>query len=672
MGAEGGRMGSLRSPGRAALRLKGGGPPAVPEVTEPANPLAAAAASASDPQAAGVRLVKPMGGFQRTSSYSCLNEVMITGDKAGKVTSDKGEDAPPVLQAAPSPQTAKKTPPTKLAMKRSASAEIVIPDEMLPEHERLSIVVVSSEISPYSKSGGLADVANKLSAALAMIGHRVMTVAPLYKPYKNVEPTGVKRTFGLWDAGHTVEYCHAYEEVAPSKGVDHIFVKHGCFEREGMYGEGGMDYGDNLFRFALFAWAALEAPLVVPCGGVPFGEDIVVLANDWQAGFVPLILSSHYRRYQVYSKARCIFDIHNLGYQGPFPNPPFSEAPPFSFCDFGLRDNAYYDKYFWVYPEEDRAHALDKGEAVKLLKGGIEMSDRVVTVAPSYCQEIMSDEGSWGMKDVTNRRFEHTTGILNGIDMKEWDPSNDQFLLAAPGGPITFSADEPEGKKKAKAMLQKELGLDVDEHKPIIAFIGRLAPQKGVDLIEEIFPWLMEHDPKGVTGQVQLVMMGSGEERYANFLRRAEAENKGKVCGFVGFTSEMEHKIIAGADILLMPSRYEPCGLPQMYAQRYGTIPVVHATGGLKDSVIQYNPFDTSEEGVGTGWKFDQADAAGLQFGLYNAINTYKNFKEAWAKIVGRCMRMNFSWEKSATKYVDIFKAAKAAQPFIDPLPFEN
>jgi len=554
-------------------------------------------------------------------------------------------------------------------MKRSISAEVIIPEELLPESERLNIVIVSSEISPYSKSGGLADVADKLSAALAKIGHRVMTVAPLYKNYDGVEPTGVKRTFGLWDSGHTVEYCHGYEQVDRSKGVDHIFVKHSCFERAGMYGEEGMDYGDNLFRFALFAWAALEAPLVVPCGGVPYGEDIVFLANDWQAGFVPLILSSHYRRYKVYSKARCIFDIHNMGYQGPFPNPPFSEAPPFSFCDFGLRDNAYYDKYFWVYPEADRAHALDKGEAIKLLKGGIEMSDRVVTVAPSYCQEIMSLEGSWGMQDVTCGRFEHTSGILNGIDMKEWDPSNDKFLL-----PIKFSKDDPSGKAQAKEKLQKELGLDVNPHQPIVAFIGRLAPQKGVDLIEEIFPWLIGHDEtgKGVTGQVQLVMMGSGEERYANFLRRAEAENKGKVCGYVGFTPAMEHKIIAGADILLMPSRYEPCGLPQMYAQRYGTIPVVHATGGLKDSVIQYNPFDTSEEGVGTGWKFDCADAPGLQFGLYNAINTFKNYKEAWKKMVVRAMRMNFSWEKSAVKYVDVFKAAKAAQPYVNPLPFEN
>ena len=557
-------------------------------------------------------------------------------------------------------------------------SKVVIPEGLLQESERLSIVIVSSEISPYSKTGGLADVADKLAVALARLGHRVMTVAPLYVgvpqiigPYAGVETTNVRSNFcfhGEWgtECGHTVEYFHKFECVGGVKGVDHVFVGHASFLRAGMYGEGGVDYGDNLFRFALFAWAALEASLVVPCGGVPFGDEVVFLANDWQSGLVPLIINSHFRRHRVFDKARVVFDIHNMGYQGPFPNPPYSEAPPFSFWDFGLRDNAYYDNYFWVYPECDRAHELDKGEAIKLLKGGILMSDRVVTVSPSYCYEIMSEWGAFGMKDVTCARYHETSGILNGIDMREWDPANDTHLL-----PIRYSKDDPSGKKEAKAALQKELGLEVNEHPPLIAFIGRLAPQKGVDLIEAIFPWLMSHDDQGVTGDVQLVMMGHGEERFANFLRNAEAFHKGKVCGFVGFSAEMEHKIYAGADILLMPSRYEPCGLPQMYAQRYGTVPVVHATGGLKDSVIQYDPFAESEEGVGTGWLFDMFDADGLKFGLWNAINTFKHFKEAWNKMVVRCMKMNFSWDRSATRYVEVFRWALDAPPHVNPLPFE-
>lgn len=589
-----------------------------------------------------------MGGLRRTNSYSALNEILLTGEKSGH--SGETEAPAPVVEESSVPEP--------------------VAELQLPEGEKLSIIIVSSEVSPYSKSGGLADVADKLGAALSRLGHRVMTVVPMYKKYPGVEPTGVKRTFGLWDTGHMVEYCHKYEvtgkQGAAPTGVDHIFVKHPCFERKGMYGEDGMDYGDNLFRFALFAWAALEAPLVVPCGGVPYGEDVVFLANDWQAGFLPLILTSHYRRYKVYSKARCIFDIHNMGYQGPFPNPPFSGAAPFSFCELGLRDNSYYDKYFWVYPEKDRAHALDKGEAVKMLKGGIEMADRVVTVAPSYRDEIMTLEGAWGMHDVTRGRFAHLDGILNGFDTEEWNPADDKHL------PATFNVNDLGGKEKCKEALQRELGLELRKDVPVICFIGRLAPQKGVDLIEEIFPWMMAHDPKGVTGDVQLVMMGSGEERYANFLRRAEAENRGKVVGYVGFTQEMEHKIIAGADILLMPSRYEPCGLPQLYAQRYGTVPVVHATGGLKDSVIQYNPFQDTDTGYGTGWKFDRADADGLKFGLWNALNTFRNFKASWKKLMARCMQQNFSWEKSASRYVEVFRKAKADPPYISVWPFES
>jgi len=598
-------------------------------------------------------LVKPVGGLTRTNSYSSLDESLLTGDKAGKIADvDHPEELLP-------------------AQEEEASEIVDVPPEgiTLPEADRLSIVIVSSEISPFSKSGGLADVADKLGSSLAKLGHRVMSVAPMYKEYPGAVSTGVKRTFGLFDTGHTIEYWHVYEQVTPTSGVDHIFVNHPCFQRSGMYGEGGMDYGDNLFRFALFAWASLEAPLVVPCGGVPFGEDVTFLANDWQTGFVPLILASHYRRYKVYPKARCVFDIHNMGYQGPFANPPFSGAQPFSFCDFGLRDNAYYDKFFWLYPASQRMHALDKGEAIKLLKGGIEMADRVVTVAPSYKDEIITTEGAWGLEDVTKGRFAQLDGILNGIDVEEWNPATDEFLTT----PYAFySVDNMAGKAKCKAALQKELGLQVKPDVPLVCFIGRLAAQKGVDLIEEVFPWLMGKDDKGVCGDVQLLMMGSGDERYSTFLRRAEMQHKGKVCGYVGFKRELEHKIIAGADILLMPSKYEPCGLPQMYAQRYGTVPVVHATGGLRDSVVQYNPFQDTDTGYGTGWKFETADREGVKFGLWNALNTYKNYKDSWKKMMKRCMTTDFSWEKSAQKYVEVFKKAKEDPPYINPWPFEG
>mmetsp|Transcript_40308 Transcript_40308/g.126886 ORF Transcript_40308/g.126886 Transcript_40308/m.126886 type:complete len:286 (-) Transcript_40308:23-880(-) len=276
-------------------------------------------------------------------------------------------------------------------------------------------------------------------------------------------------------------------------------------------------------------------------------------------------------------------------------------------------------------------------------------------------------EGGWGLQDTCRGRFPHLDGVLNGIDCDEWNPETDRFLSAkCQGYDNFFNKDDTTGKRSCKLHLQNCMGLREDPNIPIVAFIGRLAYQKGIDVIESIFPWLMNGDHAGVTGYVQVVMMGTGDEKYARFLRDAENHNKGRVAGFVGFTSELEHKIIAAADIILMPSRYEPCGLPQMYAQRYGTVPVVHATGGLKDSVIQYDPF----QNTGTGWKFDCCDAEGLKYGLWNALNTYKNHKDAWAGIVRRCMEQDFSWERSAKRYVEIFKWARMDPPFHQPIPF--
>ena len=483
----------------------------------------------------------------------------------------------------------------------------------------MNIVICSSEVAPFSKSGGLADVCDKLGLALSRMGHRVMTVAPLYWRYDGAESTGARKEFGVFGQKHTVEYWRKFRETVPASpatggvafGVNHVFVQNGCYERHGMYG-----HNDDLMRFTVLAWACLEAPFCVDCQGSVFGDDVVFLVNDWMVGLVPLIITSHYRRYGCYENARTIFDIHNMGYCGNFGvcNPQ----------DLGLPDSAYFDKLF-----HDRQ--------IKLLKGGIELSDRVVTVSPSYRDEILTPEGGWGLQDACRGRFPHLDGILNGIDEDEWNPATDMYLSAKFQGYDNFyDAENTAGKASCKAHLQAHMGLNQDPNVPIVCFIGRLAYQKGIDLIESIFPWLMGGDSNGVTGYVQLIMMGSGDEKYASFLRHAEGNNKGKVAGYVGFTPELEHKILAGADILLMPSRYEPCGLPQMYAQKYGTVPIVHATGGLKDSVEQFCPF----ENKGTGWKFDRADPEGIKYGLWNALNTYKNHPDAWQLLRKRCMNM--------------------------------
>jgi len=548
-------------------------------------------------------------------------------------------------------------------------------EEGAEPEKKLSVVLVSSEVARFAKTGGLADVADKLAEALAKRGHRVMTVMPMYGQYDGAVPTGVCREFNLWGGKHGVQYHHKWEANGVDAngnetGVDRVFVDHPCFRRPGMYGEWGQDYADNLFRFALFSWASIEASLCQPTIA-PFGEDVVFIANDWQTGLVPLILASNYRRFRMFGPARSIFVIHNMGYHGVYPNPPTWESPKFSWHDLGLPDDSYYDRFVWTFPIDERPSKgrdpRDTGEAIKLLRGGIEMADRVVTVAPSYKDEIMSCEGGFGMHDCTRGRSYHLDGILNGIDIQEWNPSNDSHI-AAP-----FTADNITNKSVCKQSLQFDLGLEQKPDTPIVAFIGRLAPQKGVDVLEQVLGWLMGGDHLGVTGDVQLVMMGSGEGRYAEFLMRAESQFKGRVVGYVGFSPEMEHKIIAGADILIMPSKYEPCGLPQMYAQRYGTIPVVHATGGLKDSVVQYSPFynKTLGEDIGTGWQFTAPDEGGVRFGLWNALHTYKHYKDSWQELMVSAMSKDFSWELSAKKYEQVMRWAKMDQPFTNPWPFQ-
>jgi len=572
----------------------------------------------------------------RTESYSCLDTVAMTQHFVEEYEEEEEEEAEAAAEARMWKEVQEQT-----------RDDLGTFEPELPAGERLSIVIVSSEVTPFSKSGGLADVCDKLGVALSRMGHRVMTVAPLYQRYQNAQPTGARKSFNLFGQKLDIEYWHNFEETVPesngraARGVDHVFVSQGCFERHGFYG-----HSDDLNRFALLAWAALEAPFAVELAGSVYGDEVVFLLNDWMVGLVPLIMASHYRRYGCYKNARTVFDIHNMGYCGNFPicNPQ----------ELGLPDDAFFNTLF------------HDGQ-IKLLKSGIELSDRVVTVSPSYKEEIITVEGGFGLNDRCASRLSHLDGVLNGIDVNDWNPATDPFLGAKFQGFDNFySAADLSGKKGAKAHLQSCFHLPEDPNVPIIAFIGRLAYQKGLDILESVFPWLMSEDHEGVTGKVQVIMMGSGEQKYADFLQRSQGEYHGRVGSHVGFTSELEHKILSGADILVMPSRYEPCGLPQLYAQRYGTVPVVHATGGLKDSVVQYDPF----QNAGTGWKFDKADGDGLKYGLWNALNTYKHHPQAWQDLIQRCMAADFSWEKSAARYVEIFNWAKIDQPFINPHPF--
>eukprot|EP00899_Mesostigma_viride_P014030 jgi/Mesvir1/22628/Mv14066-RA.1 len=500
----------------------------------------------------------------------------------------------------------------------------------------LNIVFVTSEVAPWSKTGGLGDVCGSLPKVLGKRGHRTMVIAPRYGLYPDAIDTGVRITVHCFGGSHEVGFFHCFRD-----NVDWIFIDHpGAYLRMGTpYGDANGPFGDNHFRFTLMCLAALEAPLQVPIAGIPYGQDVVFIANDWHASLVPVYLAAKYRPYGVFLGARSIMCVHNLYHQGVF--------PPGRFSQLNLPGN-WYSCLEYQYPVWARKGAYEEeGRSINHLKGGLTTADRVLTVSPGYAWEMATSEGGWGLDTILRNRSYHTNGILNGIDYNDWDPATDKLI------PANYSHEDLAGKAACKAALQKELGLPERPDVPMITFIGRLDYQKGADLLAGAMPWLMSQD-------VQLVMLGTGEGQLEDMLRWAESAHRDKARGWVGFSVPMSHRMIAGADILLMPSRFEPCGLNQLYAMRYGTIPVAHATGGLRDTVIDYNP----EKDTGTGWTFSPAGVDGVKHGLGLALYTYRNHKDAWARIQQRGMTQDFSWDKAAQQYEQVFQWAQVDLPY--------
>eukprot|EP00898_Chlorokybus_atmophyticus_P005620 jgi/Chlat1/6059/Chrsp4S06337 len=464
----------------------------------------------------------------------------------------------------------------------------------------MSIVFVTSEVAPWSKTGGLADVAGSLPIALAQRGHRVMVVAPRYLNgvsdalYDSALDLQVRINLPLFQGVQEVAYFHSFKN-----GVDWVFVDHPAYHRAGNpYGDSRGAFGDNQFRFTLLSLAAAEAPLQLKLGGYTYGERVVFMGVEAAVTF------------------------KNLGLPGE-----------------------WYGALEWVFPEWARAHALDKGEAVNFLKGAIVTADRIVTVSKGYAWEIQTVEGGWGLDGLLRSRASVVDGIVNGIDLDEWNPATDKFT------PAHYSINDMEGKKECKRALQQELGLPQRADVPLIGFIGRLDYQKGPDIIQQAIPEMMRAD-------VQLVMLGSGDKDMEAYMGWAESAYPDKFRGWVGFSVPVAHRITAGCDILLMPSRFEPCGLNQLYAMRYGTVPVVHATGGLRDTVEDYNPYGQGLLGSGTGWTFSPANAQSMLGALWTCVGTYWHHKEAWEGIMRRDMEQDFSWDKSAAQYEQIFRWA--------------
>jgi len=349
---------------------------------------------------------------------------------------------------------------------------------------------------------------------------------------------------------------------------------------------------------------------------------VLFLANDWQSGLVPLYLSYKYRRNNCYMQARCIYVIHNLGYQGQY---------------HGVNGC----RFFGI--DQKAASDVALGNSVNLSKGALVCADRVLTVSPNYAKEIQTPAGGFKLQDFVSAKAcsNRLAGILNGID-DCWDPTTDKDLVQ------NFSVENfREGKRANKVALQKSLGLEENPNVTLLGFIGRLTWQKGVDVLASIISWLMQDTGNGVTGHVQLIMMGNGDKAYSDSLKWAENSYPRRVCGYVGFDPKVEHQMMGGCDLFLMPSRYEPCGLPQMYSQAYGTLPVVHATGGLVDSVK-----DVSEGiDVATGFHVPHLSSDKLKETVYKAVEMHLKRPEDFACMQRSAMQSDYYWPKAMDEY---------------------
>jgi len=484
----------------------------------------------------------------------------------------------------------------------------------------VDIVLIAAEVAPWSKTGGLGDVCGALPKALAARGHRVMTVAPRYKDYEDAWETTARARIYLFGQHHEVRYYRAVKD-----GVQHVFVDHVSYRRAGIYGDANGAYGDNLFRFALLSRAGLEAPMhlaaVETDPALRFGERILFHANDWHTGLVPLYLDAIYKPAGRLRGSSTVLGLHNVGHQGQF------SAHAFPGLDISSR--------WWP--------ALDMDGNINLLKCGVTLARRLVAVSPTYAKEVTGPLG-FGLGGVIGSRGSDVRGILNGIE-PSWDPAVDPHLAAR------YTPEDLSGKAACKAALQREMGLPVRADVPVLGVVARLDHQKGVDLVLDALPWLLERD-------LQLVVLGSGSQQLSDRLREAARFAPHRVAVHIGFSEPLAHRIEAGADVFLMPSRFEPCGLNQLYSLKYGTVPVVHATGGLADTVETVDPW----RDTGTGWAFRSLTTEAFVEALGWALLTYTRFPEAWARIQRRGMERDYSWGVSAGRYEALYAEALATE----------
>ena len=483
--------------------------------------------------------------------------------------------------------------------------------------KQLKVLFMSPEAVPFAKTGGLGDVAGSLPPALRRLGVDVRVVLPLYTMVKG---SGAEMRLICEDLkvplGDSLLTARIWEAQSAENTPIYLVEREDLYSRPNLYGTTAGDYYDNLERFSFYSHAAL-----LLAGEISFRPDLIH-CHDWQSGLVPALVRGPYRRSAWVGKARTVFTIHNLGYQGIF--------SPEKLRLTGLSPEEYF-----------HMEGLEYWGKISLLKAGMVYADMITTVSPTYAKEIQTGSYGLGMEGILRQRKSVLFGLLNGVDYGIWDPAHDTHL------PANYSARKMSGKGDCKEALIKEMGLDPAlVNRPLLGVISRLDAQKGIDLLVAALPDILALD-------AGVVILGSGEASIQEALRKAARDNPGRVGLTIGFNDPLAHRIMGGADVFLIPSRYEPCGLTQMYALRYGTVPVVRATGGLDDTIVPFH----RESGDGNGFKFSAYQPQALLSAIRDAVDLFSEAKN-WEKLQANGMKSDFSWDRSARSYLELYKSA--------------
>ncbi len=476
----------------------------------------------------------------------------------------------------------------------------------------MKILFVASEGLPFSKTGGLADVMEALPKSLVSLGHKVAVLLPRYRNTKAAAAAALSLTIPMGD----MLRFPAVVDGGVLHGVRHYFVEDAeYFDRDQLYGVSGKDYPDNAERFAEFSRAAIELSKHV-------WKPDVIHCHDWQSALVPVLLRTQYDKDVTFQGLPVIFTIHNMGYHGTFPRETMKKI--------GLPENLF------------KIDAMEFYGRVNFLKGALVFSDYLTTVSRKYAEEIQTSEYGHGLDGVVRSRADRLTGILNGVDYAAWSPDKDKLIAEK------YSLKDLSGKLACKKNLLEVFGLPPETvNKPLIGIVSRFADQKGFDLIAKVAPDLLGED-------VAIVALGAGEAKYERMFQDLAKLYPGKLGVKVAYDNAIAHKVEAGADVFLMPSRYEPCGLNQIYSLKYGTVPVVRATGGLDDTIEAFDPVT----GRGTGFKFQEYDGTALLGAIRQALAIFRIEPATWRRIQTSGMAKDFSWQASAIEYARLYEVA--------------